>query len=163
MATTFHYDSREHHQPMTRTKRFYAFLVVVACIIVALSLLMSYGNDWSSDQSAPSFLRGVIIGLLISLSIFIVFWLASKKSKWGYSDHQTLVVDDYQVSWLLNKQDGEQSVAFTDVKHAVLDQRHLMLKLENGEERWIENYTLIDRESQWDAFVSAIGQKITIK
>lgn len=159
----FHYDSREHHQPLTRSKRFYAFLIALGSIIIAGAMLFFAGREWSSEGSHSSFLRVFLIGSLLGLAILIVSWLVRKKSKWGYTHYQTLTVDDENISWLLNKQDGAQSVAIADIKYAVLDIRHLMLKLNDNQEAWIENYTLMDRESQWNDFVSAVRERVEVK
>lgn len=163
MATLFHYDSREHHQPLTRQWRFLAFLLVIAAVILTAYLIYFFIFEWSSEHRDPGFMGGFAIGLAATIPLFIVFLIVSKKSKWGYSDFQKLVVDDQKISWLLRKDKGEQSARFEDIKYGFQDHRHLILKMNNDEEIWIENYTLIDKETQWDSFLQAVRQKIEIK
>lgn len=161
MVPTFHYDSRDFKQPFTRNRRFLFFLFVLCTVVFALNLVLALGYDWSGgEEGRPAGWQIAVLVVAGGLCLWMLSVLLSRSSRVGYADHQYLAVEEDGIRWRFLSREGERFVAFTDVQSARQDSRHLILKKTDGEEVWIENYTLIDQDKQWPAFIEAVRRRL---
>jgi hypothetical protein len=163
MAKHFHYDSRDHHLPFNRAKRFAIFMTVLFALSLALNFAYIYFTDWSHAEDTSSnqlyLILAILLGFLALVGVVAVVTRLLRKQ--GYTNYQYLTLEGQQLSWQFNALKGPQALDLSQVDHALSDPRHLIFKTEN-EEVWLENYLIID-EGEWEKFLAALRGVITVK
>lgn len=163
MALHFNYDSRDHHLPFTRTKRFAIFMTVLFALSLALNFAHLYFNHWSHGEESSTdklyLTLAILLGFLALLGVAMVITRMLRKQ--GYADYQYLILEDKQLKWQLNTLKGPRELDLTNVDYALSDPRHLVFKI-GTEEVWLENYLLTD-EGEWEKFLAALRKVIAVK
>lgn len=163
MAHIFHYDSRDHHQPLDRKKRFWGYVLALLFLSAAVWTLYRYFTHWGGEESDASrlldFIGGFVVGLV---GAGIIAFIAFGFRKMGYASYQYLTIDESQLRWQFNRRKGPQAVALENIKYGIQDPRHLIIKTKGGEEIWLENYLLAD-QVYWQQFIEEIGKLIHLK
>lgn len=162
MASQFHYDSRDHHLPFTRTKRFVIYLLVVLALSLALNFTHYYFTDWSHAEDTASNQIYLLLAIaLLGLALFGVAMVVSKLLRnQGYDSHQYLILEGNALKWQFNTTKGAQELDLSKVDSAVSDPRHLIFK--SGEEEiWLENYLIID-QAEWEKFMAVLRKTIPV-
>ncbi|MEL6141970.1 MAG: hypothetical protein AAFU67_10165 [Bacteroidota bacterium] len=162
MSTSFHYDSRDHHQPLNRQNRFWGYLVALGLLILAAIFIYRYFTDWTGvEGGAPEWLKfaaGFAAGVL---AVLIIGFISVGYRRMGYSEYQYLKMDDAHLRWLFSCKKGPQELAIAQIASATEDPRHLIIKTKSGEEVWLENYLLIDPE-EWEKFILVARERLPI-
>ncbi len=158
MQTYFHYDSRDHQQPLTRLGRFLIFLLTLGCLIFAAYLAYHYFTDWSADEQGTSQVWllaaiGLFLGGLASLAFISTKWF-----KASHQDYQFLTFSSEGIAWRFDEKTGGE-VFFKDIHSYSEDPRYLILHCQDGERIWIENY-LLKQAEQWAVFVRVAKERL---
>lgn len=155
MATIFHYDSRDHHQPFTRGKRFWLFVMVISLLIFALNFSHLYYAEWSPADATPS-RRWWLVGALFCgmMALAGVALVVTKWARGAHPEYQMLTLDDTAIHWDFGLQ-SKGRIALGEIVELRMDPRHLIVNTKEGQEIWIENYLLRDPE-KWGEFIRAL-------
>lgn len=161
MQTYFHYDSRDHRQPLTRLGRFLLFLLTLSCLLFAVYLAYHYFTDWSADEQGDASRAWLLaaIGLFLG-GLAILAFITTEWFKTGYRDYQSLTFSSEGITWRFDERTSGE-VPLKDIQSHSEDPRHLILHCRDGELIWIENY-LLKQAEQWDAFVQVAKERLPV-